>query len=256
MTGWQRWKFTVEYDGGPFNGWQRQEEGMPSVQGAIEDAIFSYCQERVTVHVAGRTDAGVHACGQICHADLPERKQTPFELAKALTAILFPKPIAVLKAEKVDNDFHARFTAKNKLYTYRLIRRSAYLTIDRNRAWQLKRDLDPEAMKLAIPHLLGKHDFTTFRDSHCQAKSPIKTLDKLELEYGAYDSFGGTEIRIHAQGKSFLHHMVRNIVGSLVMVGDGKWKPDDMRTALEAKDRTKGGPTAPAEGLYLMRVDY
>lgn len=252
----QRWKLTVEYDGGPFNGWQRQEDGVPSVQAALEDAVYSYCQQRTTVHVAGRTDAGVHACGQVCHVDLPVSPITPFALAKALTAILFPKPVAVLKAEKISDDFHARFAAKNKLYTYRLIRRSAFLTIDRGRAWHLKRDLDAQAMQNAAKYLLGKHDFSTFRDSHCQAKSPLKTLDRLDIDHGAYDSFGGTEIRIHAEARSFLHHMVRNIVGSLTLVGDGKWQPADMKLALEARDRTKGGPTAPAEGLYLMRVDY
>ncbi|HEY8964645.1 MAG TPA: tRNA pseudouridine(38-40) synthase TruA [Alphaproteobacteria bacterium] len=246
----QRWKLTIEYDGTPFNGWQRQEDSVPSVQAAIEDGIYGFCQQRLTIHVAGRTDAGVHAKGQICHVDLPTRAITEFELAKAITANIKSDAVAVLKAEKVSDDFHARFSATNKLYTYRILRRSAPPALDKNRVWHFRRDLNVNAMQIAAKHLLGNHDFTTFRDSDCQAKSPVKTLDRLDIEQT------GDEILFHAEGRSFLHHQVRNMVGTLTLVGDGKWQPDDMRTALEAHDRTKGGPTAPAEGLYLVRVDY
>lgn len=246
----QKWKLTVEYDGGPFNGWQRQEEGVPSVQAAIEDGIFGFCQQRLTIHVAGRTDAGVHAKGQVCHVDLPKRDINGFELAKAITANIKTDAVSILKAEEVGEDFHARFSAKNKLYTYRILRRSAPPALDYGRVWHFKRDLNVDAMKNAAKYLLGLHDFTTFRDSDCQAKSPIKTLDRLDIEQS------GDEILFHAEGRSFLHHQVRNMVGTLTLVGDGKWQVTDIKTALEAKDRTKGGPTAPADGLYLMRVDY
>ncbi|MBU6234217.1 MAG: tRNA pseudouridine(38-40) synthase TruA [Alphaproteobacteria bacterium] len=251
----QRWKFTVEYDGSPFYGWQRQDDVSPTIQGTIEDAIFGFCQQRITIHVAGRTDAGVHARGQVFHVDLPERDMTPFELHKAINAHLYPKRVSILSAEKVGDDFHARFSATNKLYTYRILRRSAPPALESKRLWHFRRDLDADAMREGAKYLLGTHDFTTFRDSECQAKSPVKTLDRLEIE--TIDlGHGATEFRIHAEAKSFLHHQVRNMVGTLTLVGDGKWKPDDMKTALEAKDRTKGGPTAPPEGLYLVRVDY
>lgn len=246
----QRWKLTVEYDGGPFNGWQRQEEGIPSVQASIEAGIYGFCQQQLTIHVAGRTDAGVHALGQICHVDLPKRDITPFELAKAINANIKTNAVSIVKAEEVDDEFHARFSAKNKLYTYRILRRSAPPALDRGRVWHFRRDLNVDAMKNAAKYLLGNHDFTTFRDSECQAKSPVKTLDRLDVEQQ------GDEIHIHAEGRSFLHHQVRNMVGTLTLVGDGKWQPEDMKTALEARDRTKGGPTSPADGLYLVRVDY
>jgi tRNA pseudouridine38-40 synthase len=254
----QRWKITVEYDGRPFSGWQRQESGIASVQLAIEDAIHKFCQQRITIHVAGRTDAGVHGRGQVAHFDLDygDRKLTAYDLAKAINAHLRPQPVAILRAEPVDAEFHARFSAINKLYTYRLISRSAHTTIDEGFAWQTWRQFDIDAMRAGAKHLLGQHDFTTFRDSECQSKSPVKTLDRLDIESFDYDGFGGKEIRFHVEGRSFLHHQVRNMVGTLALVGEGKWQPDDIRSALEQRDRTKGGPTAPSDGLYLMRVDY
>jgi tRNA pseudouridine38-40 synthase len=251
----QRWKMTVEYDGTRFHGWQRQDDVSPTIQGALEDAIFGFCQERLIIHVAGRTDAGVHAVAQVFHVDLPVRDMTAFEIYKAINAHLFPKPIAIVDAQAVGEEFHARFSARSKLYTYRILRRSGPPTLDAGRVWHFRRDLDLHAMQNAATHLLGHHDFTTFRDSACQSKSPFKTLDRLDIE--AIDrGFGATEFRFFVEAKSFLHHQVRNMVGTLTLVGDGKWRADDMKAALDARDRTRGGPTAPAEGLYLTRVDY
>lgn len=254
----QRWKLTIEYDGRPFSGWQRQEPGIPSVQAAIEEALYKFCQQYLTLHVAGRTDAGVHACGQVAHFDLDygDRPLRAYDLAKALNAHLRGVPVVVLKAEEVPESFHARFMAVNKLYTYRLVCRSAPMTYDRGLVWQTWRMLDVAAMQEGAAYLLGHHDFTTFRDSECQAKSPMKTLDRLDLETVPYDGCGGVEIRFHVEGRSFLHHQVRNIVGTLALVGEGKWKPQDMKRALDARDRTKGGPTAPPDGLSLVRIDY
>lgn len=254
----QRWKITIEYDGRPFCGWQRQQAGIPSVQFAIEQALKKFCQQDITIHVAGRTDAGVHGRGQVAHFDLDygERALTPYDLAKALNAHLRPAPVAILRAEIVPADFHARFSATNKLYTYRVISRSAHSTIDAGFAWQTWRNFDIPAMRQGARHLLGQHDFTTFRDSECQSKSPVKTLDRLDIEELDYDGYGGRELRFHVEGRSFLHHQVRNMVGTLALVGEGKWQPDDIGRVLALRDRTKGGPTAPADGLYLMRVDY
>jgi tRNA pseudouridine38-40 synthase len=254
----KRWKLIIEYDGGSFSGWQRQAEGTPSVQAAVEQAIRAFCQQDITIHVAGRTDAGVHACGQVAHFDLDygDRPLSGFELTKALNAHLRAVPVSILSAETVDDDFHARFHAKNKLYLYRIVNRSAPPALERGRIWHFKKDLKVKAMQDAAGHLLGHHDFTSFRDSQCQAKSPERTLDRLDIQSRPYDDTGGTEVLIEAEARSFLHHQVRNMVGSLVLVGEGKWQPDDMRTTLAAKDRTKAGPTAPADGLYLMRVDY
>ncbi|QQG37331.1 MAG: tRNA pseudouridine(38-40) synthase TruA [Micavibrio aeruginosavorus] len=254
----QRWKLTIEYDGRPFKGWQRQEAGVPSVQEAIEAAIYKFCQQSITVYVAGRTDAGVHARGQVAHFDLDYggRTLTAHDLAKALNAHMRDVPVVILKAEEVESDFHARFMAINKLYIYRLACRAALPTYDRGLVWQVWRKLDVAAMREGAAHLLGHHDFSTFRDSECQAKSPMRTLDRLDLETLPYDGCGGIEIRFHVEGRSFLHHQVRNMVGTLVLVGEGKWQPQDVRRALEACDRTKGGPTAPPEGLYLARIDY
>lgn len=253
-----RWKLTIEYVGTNYSGWQRQEEGVPSVQAAIEAAIKKFCQQDITIHVAGRTDAGVHAKGQVAHFDLDygTRKLEGFDLMKALNAHLKPQPVGIIKAETVPDDFHARFNAKNKLYQYRILNRSAFPTFEQGLVWHFKRPLDVAAMKEAAKHLLGHHDFTTFRDSECQAKSPERTLDRLEITDKDYDESGGREILIEAEARSFLHHMMRNITGTLVMVGEGKWKPGDVKTALEARDRTKGGPTAPPDGLTLVRVDY
>lgn len=253
-----RWKLTIEYDGRPFSGWQRQRDGVASVQQAVEEAIERFCQQRLTIHVAGRTDAGVHACGQVAHFDLDygDRPLTGYDLAKALNAHLRPHPVAILRADAVDDDFHARFAAVNKLYTYRILNRAAPAAIDYGRVWQVRRPLDHAAMADAATVLLGHHDFTSFRDSQCQAKSPVKTLDRLEIDTRPYDYEGGMEIRIHAEGRSFLHHQVRNMVGTLALVGEGKWTKADVEAALAARDRTRGGPTAPPDGLYLMRVDY
>lgn len=254
----QRWKLTIEYDGGPFSGWQRQDSTISSVQQALEDAIAAFCANTVTVHVAGRTDAGVHAHGQVAHADLDFRGRTyaPFEVVKGLNAHLRPHPVCVLAARPVPETFHARFDAVEKLYTYTLLNRGAPPALDRSRVWHVFTLLDIPAMKRAAGFLLGRHDFSTFRDADCQAKSPIRTLDALDIETAPYDPEGGTVIRIHARARSFLHHQVRNMIGSLRLVGEGKWTPEDLRAALEAKDRTRGGQTAPAQGLCLMRVMY
>lgn len=253
-----RWKLTIEYDGTNFCGWQRQEDGIPSVQQAVEDAIYGFCQQRLTIHVAGRTDAGVHAWGQVAHFDLDygDRPLTGFDLAKALNAHLKSKPVSIVHAEPVAAGFHARFSAVNKLYRYRIISRPAALAIDAARAWHCRKPLDAAAMHDAAQVLCGHHDFTTFRDAQCQAKSPEKTLDRLDVTARAYDGSGGVEIQIEAEGRSFLHHQVRNMVGSLALVGEGKWTKSDLRAALEARDRAKGGQTAPAAGLCLVRVDY
>ena len=254
----QRWKLTIEYCGAEYCGWQRQESGIPSVQQSIEDAIFAFCQQRLTLHVAGRTDAGVHGRGQVAHFDLDygDRALSGYALAKALNAHLRPQKIAIITADPVDSEFHSRFDATNKLYCYRIINRPAPPVLDDGLAWHVKRELDIDAMRAGAKHLLGKHDFTTFRDSDCQALSPIKTLDRLDIEAAPYDAHGGREIRILTEGRSFLHHQVRNMVGTLELVGAGKWQPEDMQKALDARDRTKGGPTCPPDGLYLMRVDY
>ncbi|HVZ69017.1 MAG TPA: tRNA pseudouridine(38-40) synthase TruA [Rhizomicrobium sp.] len=243
-----RYRLTIEYDGAPFSGWQRQENG-PSVQAALEDAIFRLSGERAAVTGAGRTDSGVHALGQAAHFDL-EKEFAPGKVRDALNYHLKPAPIAVLEASIADADFHARFSAKARHYLYRIVCRRAPLALERGRAWHLVRDLDSEAMHLAAQSLIGTHDFTTFRAAECQAKSPVKTLDVLDVSRLA------DEIQIRASARSFLHHQVRSMVGSLKLVGEGKWHPREMRRALEAKDRSACGPVAPAEGLYLVKVDY
>ncbi|MFA5593061.1 MAG: tRNA pseudouridine(38-40) synthase TruA [Micavibrio sp.] len=247
----KRWKLTIEYDGRPYSGWQHQDHA-PSVQQAVETAIFKFCGQKIRIHVAGRTDAGVHARGQVAHFDLDygARPLSGFDLAKAINAHLKPQPVAVLRAEEAEADFHARFSAKNKLYRYRVINRSAPLCLDQGRAWGIFYELDVPAMHKAAQCLLGQHDFTTFRDSECQAKTPVKTLGRFDI---ARD---GEEVCFEVEGRSFLHHQVRNMVGTLILVGRGKWSEADLLAALGAKDRTKGGVTAPAGGLYLMRVDY
>ncbi len=252
-----RWKLILEYDGSPFSGWQRQNDVL-SVQEVLEGAIHGFCQQEIIVYAAGRTDSGVHACGQVVHFDLDYggRPLSGFDLVKALNAHLRPHPVSVLKAETVSEDFHARFSAKNKLYRYRIVQRSSPPALERDKVWHVKKDLDLKAMQEGAKHLLGHHDFTTFRGSQCQAKSPMKTLDHLDLYERAYDDCGGREIILETEGRSFLHHQVRNIVGTLALVGESKWAPDDVQKALAAKDRTAGGPTAPAEGLYLVRIDY
>jgi tRNA pseudouridine38-40 synthase len=243
-----RYRLLIEYDGGPFVGWQMQAGG-PSVQGVITQAIAAFADEKVTVHGAGRTDAGVHARGQVAHVDLA-RDWRPDRVRDALNARLRPHPVAVLAVEKTTDSFHARFSAKRRHYLYRIVNRRADLTLERNRAWRVPRPLDAAAMHAAAQRLLGRHDFTTFRAAECQAKSPVKTLDRLDVERD------GEEIHVHASARSFLHHQVRSMVGSLVLVGDGKWSVDDLAGALAARSRAACGPVAPPEGLYLVGVDY
>ena len=243
-----RYKITVEYDGGPFVGWQRQDNG-PSVQAALEEAVFGFCGERVLVEGAGRTDAGVHALGQVAHFDLA-KETTADTVMKAVNFHLKPTPVAVLAAEAVPDDFHARFSAVKRAYLYRIVNRRAPLALERGRAWFVPQPLDAAAMHAAAQVLVGHHDFTSFRDTECQAKSPVKTLDLLSVQRA------GALIEIRAAARSFLHHQVRNFVGSLKLVGEGRWTADDLKAALEARDRAAAGPTAPAAGLYLTEVDY
>lgn len=253
-----RWKITIEYDGTDYCGWQRQNDGVPSIQQSIETAIHKFCGQDITVTAAGRTDAGVHAYGQIAHFDLDygDRDLNGFDLAKAINAHLRPQPIAIIHATIVDDEFHARFTAKNKLYRYRIVTRSAPPIHDINHVWHMKYALDVDAMKQAARHLLGHHDFSSFRDSQCQAKSPMRTLDHIHITEKQYDRFGGQEIWIELEAQSFLHHQCRNIAGTLVDVGKEKTTPDDVKMILEAKDRTKAGMTAPASGLSIVHIDY
>ncbi|MBP2313434.1 tRNA pseudouridine(38-40) synthase TruA [Azospirillum soli] len=244
----QRWKLTIEYDGRPFVGWQRQDNG-PSVQQTLEEAVQRLSGETVRVHASGRTDAGVHALGQVCHVDL-EKPFTGLKLRDALNFHLKPAPVAVLLAEEVPEDFHARLTSIGRSYVYRIVNRRAPLALDVGRAWHVQRPLNAEAMHVAAQVLVGQHDFTSFRAALCQAKSPLKTLDRLDVERI------GEEIRIHAAARSFLHHQVRNMVGTLELVGAGKWAAEDVRRALEARDRSKAGPTAPPDGLYFVAARY
>jgi len=243
-----RYKLLVEYDGTPFIGWQVQAGG-PSVQGLLADAVAAFAGDRVPVQGAGRTDAGVHALGQVAHIDLTRDWDTD-TVRDAFNAHLRPHPIAVLAAERVADDFDARFSARRRHYLYRIINRRADLALDRDRAWRVPGPLDAPMMHAAAQELVGRHDFTTFRAAECQAKSPLKTLDRLDVERR------GDEVRIHAAARSFLHHQVRSMVGSLVLVGDGKWSPQDLAAALAARDRSRCGPVAPPEGLYLVAVDY
>ena len=243
-----RYKLTLEYDGTPFVGWQAQDNGA-SVQGALTDAIAAFAGERAAVYGAGRTDAGVHALGQVAHVDLSK----PWDNDTVRDAINFhlrPQPIAVLMAEQVAPDFQARFSAVKRRYLYRIVNRRADLTLDLNRVWRVPRPLDAAAMHDAAQRLIGRHDFTTFRAAECQAKSPVKTLDRLDVLRV------GDEIRIETAARSFLHHQVRSMVGSLVHVGEGKWSTADLEAALTARDRTRCGQVAPPHGLYLVRVEY
>lgn len=243
-----RYKLKIEYDGGPFQGWQRLPDA-PSVQGALEDAVEKLTGVRSEVIGAGRTDSGVHAYGQVAHVDI----EKPFEgwkLVEALNAHVRPHPVSVLDAEVAAADFHARFDATNRAYAYEVINRRAPLTLDAGRAWRVGRPLDVKLMDEAAQVLRGKHDFTTFRDTHCQAKSPIKTLDFAWVE--------GLEEQVifHFEARSFLHRQVRSMVGTLVEVGLGKMSVEDVAAALAAADRARCGPVAPPDGLYLTRVDY
>jgi len=243
-----RYKLTIEYDGTPFVGWQVQDNG-PSVQSCIEAAIAAFAGERPTVRGAGRTDAGVHALGQVAHVDLAKSWDTD-TVRDAINAHLRPHPIAVLSAEQADEAFDARFSAVKRHYLYRIVNRRADLALDRHHAWRVSRPLDAAAMQEAAQRLVGRHDFTTFRAAECQAKSPVKTLDRLDVEQSA------DHIAVAASARSFLHHQVRSMVGSLVQVGDGRWSADDLSRALAACDRKACGTVAPPEGLYLVRVDY
>jgi tRNA pseudouridine38-40 synthase len=243
-----RFKLTIEYDGGGFVGWQRQENG-PSIQQSLEEAVLRITGEAVLVQGAGRTDAGVHALGQVAHVDV-EKTIAAEKLKDAINHHLKPAPIAVLSSETASGEFHARFSATGRAYLYRIVNRRAPLTVDRGRAWLVNTALDTAAMHDAAQVLVGRHDFSTFRASLCQAQSPVKTLDRLSVHRV------GEEIQVIAEARSFLHHQVRNIVGTLRLVGEGKWSKADLEAALEAKDRTKGGPTAPPDGLYLTRVTY
>lgn len=246
-----RYKLTIEYDGTPYCGWQRQED-QPSVQGVLEAALHQFVQTPVDVYCAGRTDAGVHARGQVVHVDLPvERK--PFNICEGLNVIMLPHPVSVLSAEEVSPEFHARFDAKKRYYLYRIINRSSRLAIDATRAWHLFKPLKLDAMREAAAHLIGTHDFTTFRSTQCQSKDPVKTLDEIRI---VQRENRPEQIMIYVSARSFLHHQVRNMVGTLSLVGMGKWAPEQVREALEARNRSAGGPTAPAQGLYLMQVDY
>ncbi|MBL4589858.1 MAG: tRNA pseudouridine(38-40) synthase TruA, partial [Alphaproteobacteria bacterium] len=211
----QRWKITIEYDGTNYSGWQIQEDGIASIQNSLEVALFKFCQQKIRVQGAGRTDAGVHAQGQVAHFDLDygTRALRGHDLMMAINAHLRPQPISVVHAEKVEPDFHARFGAKNKLYTYRILTRAAPPTFDRTRFWHVKKPLNVQAMQDATPALLGKHDFTSFRAAGCQAKSPVRTLDRLDVVARAYDAFGGMEVLIHAGGRAFLYNQVRNLAG-------------------------------------------
>jgi tRNA pseudouridine38-40 synthase len=243
-----RYKLTLEYDGTPFVGWQMQENG-PSVQARIASAIKAFSGEDVIPRGAGRTDAGVHARGQVAHMDLA-KDWPPWKVRDALNAQLRPDPISVLDCEQAADDFDARFSATARHYLYRIVNRRSPLALDRDRAWQIAHTLDAEAMHKAARVLIGHHDFTTFRSSECQAASPVKTLDRLVV---ARD---GEEIRIEAAARSFLHNQVRSMVGSLKLVGEGKWTARDLQAALEARTRGACGPVARPCGLYLVQVDY
>lgn len=243
-----RYHLKIEYDGRPYIGWQRQEKGM-SVQQSIEEAVIRFSGESASLFVAGRTDKGVHALYQSAHLDLTKDWSID-RVRDALNAQLRPHPISILSAEIVDEEFHARFSAKERAYMYRITNRRSPLTVDRGLSWWVPVPLDLEPMRDAAEVLLGKHDFSTFRATACQANSPVKTLDQLDV------TWEGQEIRIYTRARSFLYHQVRNIVGSLKMVGSGKWTKDDLKKALDAKDRRAGGPTVPADGLYLTNVIY
>jgi tRNA pseudouridine38-40 synthase len=243
-----RYKLTIEYDGTSLVGWQRQANGL-SVQEALETAIGKFNGETVTVHGAGRTDAGVHALAQSAHVDL-ERSVEPEILRSAINHYLRPAAISIISAKPIPDEFDARLSAIGRVYLYRILNRRAPPALERGRVWQVAPPLDLEAMREGARYLVGHHDFSTFRDTLCQAKSPVKTLDSLELRRA------GDEIRIEARARSFLHHQVRNMTGTLKLVGLGRWGPDDVATALAARDRRAGGPTAPPEGLYLVEVLY
>lgn len=243
-----RYKLVIEYDGTPFLGWQMQGAGL-TIQGVLAAAISAFCGEAVVVQGAGRTDAGVHAIGQVAHVDLSKNWDAD-TVRDAINAHLRPHPIAVLSAAIAADDFDARFSALKRHYLYRIVNRRADLALERNRAWRIARALDAGAMHEAAQRLVGRHDFTTFRAAECQAKSPVKTLDRLDVERH------GDDVHIFASARSFLHHQVRSMTGALAFVGEGKWRADDVTKALAARDRSACAPVAPPEGLYLVAVDY
>jgi tRNA pseudouridine38-40 synthase len=247
-----RYALKIEYDGGPFNGWQRQADGQPTVQAALEAALAQLDLPQ-TVAAAGRTDAGVHATGQVAHCNLA-KDWDPFRLMGAINAHLRPAPVAVVAAARVPNDFHARFSARERRYLFRLVQRRAPVTHDRGLVWPVLHPLNLEAMRDGASHLIGHHDFTTFRSALCQANSAMKTLDEIGITEQEYP--GGTEFRFTLRARSFLHNQVRSIVGTLERVGAGSWQPGDVATALAAKDRAACGPVCPPQGLYLTGVGY
>nr|WP_274615681.1 tRNA pseudouridine(38-40) synthase TruA [Sphingomonas sp. ACRSK] len=239
---------TVEYDGRPFMGWQRQSHG-PSVQQAIEEAAWRVTGEQVAVHAAGRTDAGVHALAMRAHVEI-EKTILPFRLMEALNAHLRPDPVAILACEGVEDDWHARFSCVGRSYEYRIVNRRAPLTWEAGLAWQVPQPLDVDAMQTAAQYLVGRHDFTTFRSAHCQAESPLRTLDQLDVERR------GDRVLIHAAARSFLHHQVRSMVGCLALAGQGRWRPEQVREVLAARDRSRLGLNAPPDGLYFTGAVY
>lgn len=243
-----RWRLTIEYDGGPFMGWQRQDHG-PSVQQTLEEALHRMTGELATVHAAGRTDAGVHALAMSAHVEV-EKSLTEHRLREGVNALVRPHPISVLAVEPVADDWHARFSCIGRRYLYRILNRRAPPALNRGRVWHIAVPLDVEAMAEGAAFLVGRHDFTTFRSAQCQSESPVKTLDRLEV------SGEGDEIRIEAAARSFLHHQVRSMVGCLAMVGRGQWKPADIGKALEADDRSALGFNAPPHGLYFVEALY
>ena len=243
-----RWRLTIEYDGGPFMGWQRQDHG-PSVQQTLEEAVHKMTGEAGHLMAAGRTDAGVHALAMSAHVDVM-KSLTPHRLREGLNALVRPHPISVLEVEQVADDWHARFSCVGRRYLYRILSRRAPPALDAGRVWHIAVPLEIEAMRTGAAHLIGRHDFTTFRSAQCQSDSPVKTLDALEV------SKAGDEIHITAAARSFLHHQVRSMVGCLAMVGREQWRPDDMRKALEARDRAALGFNAPPDGLYFVEAIY
>ena len=247
-----RYALKIEYDGSPFAGWQRQKN-QPSVQQSVEEALGRLEPDVPSIAAAGRTDAGVHALGQVAHCDMA-KNWDPFRLSEALNFHLKPLPVAVVAAAKVSDDFHARFSATERRYLFRLVARRAPLVHDRGLVWQVGHPLKLAPMQQAAAHLLGRHDFTTFRSSECQADSPVKTLDELTVEQHTYPH--GAEFRFHVRARSFLHNQVRSFVGTLERVGAGAWAPEDVRDALAACDRSACGPVCPPQGLYLAEVGY
>ncbi len=247
-----RYALLVEYDGGPFAGWQRQAD-QPSVQGAIEGALAQLEPGPHTIAAAGRTDAGVHARGQVAHCDMAKEWE-PFRLSEALNYHLKPAPVAIRSAARVAEDWHARFSAVERRYLFRLLMRRAPTTLEQGHVWQVPRDLNVQAMRAGAAFLVGKHDFTTFRSVMCQAQSPVKTLDAIGITRVETDA--GPEVQFRLRARSFLHNQVRSIVGTLERVGAGSWAPEDVRVALEARDRAACGPVCPPRGLYLMHVGY